>query len=182
MIYILDDFSTTNVVKQATSGSYDVYTDAICPITCHSYIYGTHHFRAGGQELLPPIILQGLHWWINAGPCALNMTDILLGDYSLYKITRLVDSCCIVSEIKSNMSPTLWQNPISDNCDLNEEWIWRGQSKSSWYAWVCPPGHSPLGSSTSFVSGAGRQECVSNVHMNKCSSMTFPHVKQEGVL
>lgn len=67
-------------------------------------------------------------------------------------------------------SPLFWQ--------LQCKW-W---VKSSWHAWVSPPGHSPLGSSTSFVSGAGRQECASHVRMNKCSSVTIPHVKEEGAL
>lgn len=63
MIYIINDLSTTNAVCQrqlnnACSGSSDVYTDAIRPITCHSWIYCTHHFRTGGQAA---IILQGLH-------------------------------------------------------------------------------------------------------------------------
>lgn len=54
--------------------------------------------------------------------------------------------------------------------------------KSSWYAWVCHPGHSPLGSSPPIVSGGDGQECLSNVHMNKCGfvSVTFPHVRQDG--
>lgn len=55
--------------------------------------------------------------------------------------------------------------------------------KSSWYAWVCHAGHSPLGSSPPIVSGGDGQECVSNVHMNKCGvvSVTFPHVRQDAV-
>lgn len=82
IIYIIQGFSTTIAVFQrSSSGSDDVYTDAIRPITCHSQIYGTHHFGAGGQELLPAIILRGLHWWINAGPCALSMMDTLFGYY-----------------------------------------------------------------------------------------------------
>lgn len=118
---------------------------------------------------------------INAGPCALNIMDILFGDCWCI-ITHLVDSCCIISEIKCHRTPThVTKAFFSLSFSLWQLWCKWGV-KSSWYAWVCPPGHSPLGSSTSFVSRAGGQECVSNVHMNKCSSVTFPHVKEEGVL
>lgn len=87
-----------------------------------------------------------------------------------------------MSQDKSPFFKQLW-------CKWGVHWERRLQQggcttavKSSWYAWACPPGHSPRGSSTSFVSGAGGQECFSNVHMNKCSTMTFPHVRQEGDL
>lgn len=50
---------------------------------------------------------------------------------------------------------------------------------SSWYAWVCPLGQHPLGSSTAFVSGASGQECASNVHRNEGRLVTFPHVKHD---
>lgn len=73
-----------------------------------------------------------------------------------------------------------------NSCDKSLYSIWQLWCKwglnSSWYAWVCPPGHSPLGSSTSFVSRASGVECFPNGHMHKCSSVTFPHVTEEGVL
>lgn len=104
---------------------------------------------------------------INAGPCALDIMDILFGDCWCI-ITHLVDSCCIISEIKCHRTPThVTKAFFSLSFSLWQLWCKWGV-KSSWYAWVCPPGHSPLGSSTSFVSRAGGQECVSNVHMNKC--------------
>lgn len=113
---------------------------------------------------------------------------ISFGDYWVYKVTRFPDSYYIQSHIKCHRTKAHYFN----NCDVNEEYIEREAAPAGWvhYCRQSPAGmREPvlqvtlLGGVQHLLSpGPGGQECVSNVHMNKCSTMTFPHVRQEGDL
>lgn len=152
-----------------------LYTkDIQTAITVHPFTFHSETFialvTAGLKESLL-LSCKDYVGWINA---ALNIMSNLF-------------TWCIKEHIWQ-IHATLYRNKTSEDsnpCDKSPL-FWQLRCKwwvkSSWHAWVSPPGHSPLGSSTSFVSGVGRQECASNVRMNKCSSVTFPHVKEEGVL
>ena len=101
----------------------------------------------------------------------------------------MTDSQCV----RNKMSQGSNSDQSSFSPDVNEELIQRGWSKqcvcTAHYRrqvqLVCVSLSSRSLSSGEFnifcLRGRRTGMCVSNARMNKCSSMTFPHVKQEGV-
>lgn len=62
---------------------------------------------------------------INAGPCALNIMDILFGDCLMYNNT--FGSFMLYYKITG----LIWQKPLLyENCDVNEEWSPAGMRES----------------------------------------------------
>lgn len=150
-----------------TKTFFMMFTDVLRLITCRSWIYCSHHFRAAGHELLEC-------FGINIHPCAWNIWHIIS------ETTRHTGCPVLLVTTVTLMRSKSSRSGRSNVCVGGRERI-------------CAP--SPAGMRESvlqvtllwgvphfFVSGASGQECPFRVHMNKCSPDTFPHVTQEGFL